>query len=278
MRAFCVAVAVGAVGVVAVLFSPPAGAKGKPPKADKRIKMNVVFNQDFPGASVTGDGVYTHDPAKDVDVFLFGSDGGNLGMRLEGSTRRVHLDVPDAGVDGSMAEVHELNNNGLQMDFACEESGLRGLLCIGIEGMPNPVASGFKVDWDDPGSNWRFRVSWRDDQYIDTTGVDGARANEVRITRCGLQNPVPEECAETRLSGLGVPTDVVDPTHIWVFSTREGTLPGCFPTEDCTTGPLARVSASTIKGKPKTQEFGIFEMPFEMVAWCKEDTAGNCTS
>lgn len=280
-------------GVVAALLSPPLHA-GKP---DRRIKMNVMFNNSFPGARVTSDGLqYSHDPAGDLEVFLFGS--GNLGLRMgdpnfrllnldfnfEGSGAQILLDALDC-VNGDCLQsvvVSELNNNALQLpNDDCSEAEGAGLLCI----PPGESrASGFVIHWNDEATNQHFRVLWRDDRYWDVG------ANEVRIARCS-SDPMGPECDATRLAELGVPVGtIVDPTHIWIFSTVWSSLPGCYPdeaSEQCTTGPYAWVSSQMIsrtkkgkgeKGKPVTTDLGSFPIPFELVAWCEEDESGNCTS
>lgn len=286
-------------GVVAALLSPSLHA-GKP---DRRIKMNVVFNDTYylDGTStvptrVTSDGgpdrPYSHDPAEGLEVFLFGSR--NLGLRMEDLDafgRTLKLDFKfgtselrealrcSSGPCVQSVVVSELNNNALQApNDDCSETGGAGLLCI----PPGESrASGFVIHWNDEATNQHFRVLWRDDSYWNVG------ANEVRITRCS-DLAQPAECNTDFLKGLVVP--VMDPTHIWIFSTRWSTLPGCYPDESgkpCTTGPYGWVSSQMIsrtkkgkgeKGKPVTTGLGSFPMPFELVAWCKEDESGNCTS
>ncbi len=300
MRARSMSIIAAAFVTLAVVFlvcpltTQAAGQKGKKGKNIPPLMRAEFRDSEIPNSSgkfvlfdahIQSDGgVYLDERAlggdQGVEAFLFGS--GNFGLRLEGSGRTVTLDfskpvlVGDVGdsvkecfnAEGSPEKlpllllpgvkgpdgdhetktidvtVRELANIGIVFFYtdACEYGGL---LCIPIG---ERRASGFYLRWDEPNMpNTRFGVKIRTDSF------DHNGPHEVMITRCttdSMGDPTPEECT-------GITTT---PENTWIISTRSGYGLG--------TGPQACVFSQSIKGKPTTTQYGVFEMPFELVVSC----------
>ena len=270
-----------------------------------RVELNntadsgaLIRNDEFfklSGISDYIDGLWDENGESDgdpgVEAFLFG--GGNLGFRLENSSRLLVLDFKSAlscgsgsdslvsthplfDVGGAPRAIEELNNNSLELvgiEKDCHEAGmngnaqdnLRGLLCI------TPGASrvsGFSIRWIEPDEAVkvrRFKLRKRVDQWV-------SAGENVLITRCctnvdneptlcdNLLYDAPGQCAE-------VPPDDGFTELTWIYTAPPS--PGV-SSEDSgrTAGIKAQLLSDTVKGKSDPRDHGCFEMPFELKAVC----------
>lgn len=219
--------------------------------------MSVLFSN-RPGDAITDDGIgaYIDERAggdQGVEAFLFGS--GNLDLRTEGSNplRQLHLAYGTVAV---YVTVRDLYNVGLQLSDTerdCDSAGHkagnldlndRGLLCM-TPGQSR--ASGFVIWWDDTvDPNRRFKLAFRYD-YDDLT-------DNILITRCSADSNV----NAARCNELSMADDLT-----WIFSTTVN--------YGLHTGPTARVTSNTIKGKRNPVDYGLFYMPFELIATCVQN-------
>ena len=124
-------------------------------------------------------------------------------------------------------------------------------------------ASGLYLTWvhqhqpDIP--NTRVGVVFR------SSDADFRSPDQVMITRCGIDSTTgntPEECTGINDINDDLPGSI--PENTWIISTRFG-----FDViNDIFTGPRACISGHSIKGKSIHTNYGLFDMPFDLVISC----------